>query len=494
MATYWYLLLNVPEKLPRASGRIPVDEPNDSSAESWIIANDPQYNPTTSRIYLQRKSALEADDQGIASITHVGANTDAAVAAGAAGTINAKLRLITSQLNSLLTTGNNVTIAGAPTGVTAIQNQGTIAPGSPPVGFPLYIAGSDGSNLRAIKTRSDGSIVIDPLGTTTQPVSLAAAIPAGTNLIGNVLVKDANRPFYQKFTPFGQSYNAVTTRILNVVLAGSTLDPIITSNVANGATTVVSNGVVRLATNTSANGSAGLVTTKVARYLDGSVHQFYTRLQLGTTAANNTRRWGMYDANNGIFFELVSNTIGIVTRKGGVDTRVTSLNGTVPTIDTNFHDWEILYHNGRYDFYQDGVLAHQEVETTAVKIYTLSLPVSFDNFNSGGSSTAITMDMVAFTVNRHGDHHSEPLYVKLSSSTTVTLKNSPGKLHRVIVNGLGSSTPTVTIYDNIAASGTPVAIIDTSNKVGSIEYQIDLNTGLTVVTSATVGDITLVYE
>lgn len=57
---------------------------------------------------------------------------------------------------------------------------GAAANGAAVAGNPVLIAGSDGTNARSIKTASDGTVRIDPTGTTIQPVSGTITANAGS--------------------------------------------------------------------------------------------------------------------------------------------------------------------------------------------------------------------------------------------------------------------------------------------------------------------------
>jgi hypothetical protein len=81
-------------------------------------------------------------------------------------------------------------------------------------------------------------------------------------------------------------------------------------------------------------------------------------------------------------------------------------------------------------------------------------------------------------------------YAHLTGAATAINRSGSAKLHRVTVNDAG--TATLTIYDNNAASGTVVAVVDCS-VAGTFEYGFNLTTGLTVVLSAT-ADVTVVYQ
>jgi len=87
-------------------------------------------------------------------------------------------------------------------------------------------------------------------------------------------------------------------------------------------------------------------------------------------------------------------------------------------------------------------------------------------------------------------------YRNLLANATTTLKTGPGKLYRIVINNAGVSGNTLTIYDNTAASGTLVGVVDTVELNGRVlEYNLNLQTGLTVVmATGTAADITVVYS
>jgi len=57
---------------------------------------------------------------------------------------------------------------------------GAAASGAAVAGNPVLIAGSDGTNVRTISTATDGTVRVDPTGTTTQPVSGTVTAAQGT--------------------------------------------------------------------------------------------------------------------------------------------------------------------------------------------------------------------------------------------------------------------------------------------------------------------------
>jgi len=86
-------------------------------------------------------------------------------------------------------------------------------------------------------------------------------------------------------------------------------------------------------------------------------------------------------------------------------------------------------------------------------------------------------------------------YCHISTATTTTCKSGAGFLHTLTVNTLGTVASTATIYDNTAASGTVIAVINTLAGQTSYRYDVAFSTGLTVVTTGTAApDITISYR
>lgn len=86
-------------------------------------------------------------------------------------------------------------------------------------------------------------------------------------------------------------------------------------------------------------------------------------------------------------------------------------------------------------------------------------------------------------------------YSTITTSTTTLVKSGEGKLHAVIVNTKGTVASTITVYDALTATGTPIAVIDSLNLSGTFEYDINFSTGLTLVTTGTAApNVTVSYR
>lgn len=86
-------------------------------------------------------------------------------------------------------------------------------------------------------------------------------------------------------------------------------------------------------------------------------------------------------------------------------------------------------------------------------------------------------------------------FAHISTATTTTVKSGAGVLHTLTVNNLGTVASVTAVYDNIAGSGTVIAVINTLAGQESYLYDVAFATGLTIVTTGTVApDITVSYR
>jgi hypothetical protein len=84
--------------------------------------------------------------------------------------------------------------------------------------------------------------------------------------------------------------------------------------------------------------------------------------------------------------------------------------------------------------------------------------------------------------------------IVLAAPTTTVVKSTPGILHSITFNK-PTATTVVTVYDNIAASGTIIGTITVpaSPLPVTLTYDISFNTGLTFVTATAASDITVSF-
>lgn len=79
-------------------------------------------------------------------------------------------------------------------------------------------------------------------------------------------------------------------------------------------------------------------------------------------------------------------------------------------------------------------------------------------------------------------------------NTAALIKSGAGILRKITVNTIGTGSASVTIYDNTTNSGTIVATLALTSAIGSVEYNLNYATGLTIVVNSTTADLTVIYD
>lgn len=310
--------------------------------------------------------------------------------------------------------------------------------------------------------------------------------------------------FVSENTPMGEVRAISPFRLVGSSFIGTTLDTNFWSpTVTNGGTVTQASGQVLLQTNTTANGTTKLSSIRRARYIGGAALRFRTSIQLTdgeTGTANNIRRWGAYDTNDGAFFELNGTTLNIVTRKATTDVPVASgsWNGASFTMDLNVHTYEIYWTNSSVWFVIDDNVVHKVTASTATWSSTVSLPITVENINTNGITNNIQMAMRVGTIYRLGGFETQSISYRQSGTTAgVVLKYGAGNIHGLIISSILNNA-NITLYDNTAASGT---IIWSSGAMANNTMPFDLefhtipfSTGLTLVISGANCDVAVIYE
>jgi len=334
-------------------------------------------------------------------------------------------------------------------------------------------------------------------------VPIISSLPRSLNQEGNLQVaiessQDANG-FLQQLSPFGEVLSVPTYRLIGSAFPGSTLDTNFwTAVTGTGGTVAPTNGTLIVATGTTANNAVSLTSVQTARYVTEQINKFSCKLQLPDLGVvNNTRRTGVFTANDGAFWEISGTQSAVVTRKGGVETSRT-LNGNYNgrygssvILDILEHNYQIIYSLSDVYFLVDGVIAHH-VHFNSAWSSTLDLPISITSTNANGLATNVVVNIFSASVMKYGIAATQPISFFQSGVTAgVTLKIGAGNLHGIVY---GDNTGIITLYDNTAASG-KVILIMTPNSTGSLDLKgIPFNIGLTIVTTATTSRWTILYE
>lgn len=299
-------------------------------------------------------------------------------------------------------------------------------------------------------------------------------------------------------------------KLLGDIQDGTTLDTNywIATLVGSGAATA-GNAIVSLSTGATSNSTVLLQSVKKARYVVGTVNAFSAGIRLGDTgAANNVRRWGAYSSSHGVFFQLNGTTVQIGIRFAGTDTLISSFNGPNSfVLDTNFHSYEIQYTQDGALFFQDSLLIHTYKVTTTALSDSMHFRISFENNNSGGSTSNLSLYVAAPAIIRYGADNVAPTWfhsnflgrVQANSAATTTNANTlsvninPTTAGDAIIVAVAiKANPISTITDNLGQTYTLASSISVGGSGLSYIYYV-LNTGegvttITVTLGALVSD------
>ena len=275
-----------------------------------------------------------------------------------------------------------------------------------------------------------------------------------------------------------------------------------TASITNSGSVVQAGGVVTLNTNTTASGTAKLVSAREARFVAGSALLFAGAFASSAPFTGNTRRIGAYTTTDGAFAQLADSTFSLGTRKTSSDTLINSgnFNGNmgavfVPVADT-YYKLTIEYTPLSVDWYINGKLLHTKVGANWSD--TLTLPITMEN-NNVTIDDATTFKTVGCYIARMGELTTNPTsyYHALGTEAGETLKFGPGTLRGIVVSNCVKNA-VITLSDSTTAI-TPTIWTFTSGKLFELPTTIDFfglpfSNGLRLYITAQDACVTVIYE
>jgi len=296
-------------------------------------------------------------------------------------------------------------------------------------------------------------------------------------------------------TPNGQLLTNETTRLVGTSFNNSNYDENFWLTGGTDGGFVLIDGEAQLFTSTNPIGYSKVESVAKARFVPGYANKFTGLARLVTTqTTGNTRQFGTYDDNDGFYFVMSGITFGVGSRKNGVDTIINSgsFNGDLGSqivMNTNIQKLSIEITPNKISYFVGDSLLHLLTQPQELLSNTLELPIRIENFNNGSTINHELYLRMALIV-RHGPLNTESAYKFIGTNATTICKYGAGRLHKIVnVDNAGS----VTIYDNIVAGGTQIAVIDTAKALGTLDFDCPFSNGLTIVT-ASGAKITVIYE
>lgn len=320
-----------------------------------------------------------------------------------------------------------------------------------------------------------------------------------------VLSYDYQTAKYGRISPTGSVIASEPKRLVGGGFAGSLDVGQWTANNAGTASAVNVTNQAQLVPGTASGGYAAIQTITRSRFLFASANNFRGTFRVAALGvANCLQQWGainfgalpaiqdgFYFAFDGASFSVNAVSSGVITQSSSSG----SFNGELPptyTLDTNAHNYEIIYQVAGVWFLVDGKLLHSMKPTTVQLASTLTLAASAIVTNPSASAGA-NLEVWAMSLVRFGSTDSATQIGLVSANGTQTFKMGPGFLQNIFVGSPGSGGNSVTVYDSTTGAGKVITSMASGVSGGRVGY--DFINGLTVVSAGgTAGSYSFIFE
>jgi hypothetical protein len=296
---------------------------------------------------------------------------------------------------------------------------------------------------------------------------------------------------------------APRTSVMAIGTEGSTVPTAWTQSHLGSGSATQSQGELFLSPGATANSRARVSSQRIGRRRAGATQWYISVWRIDNPGtANNVRRFGMYNDDDGFFFEIRADGIYCAYRKNGVDTYVapSAQNGPLlsSSIDTTKMNQFNLFYGGLSCRWQiNGRVIHAigaGVPTEALTA-SVNLATRAETINTNGQTVNAQLIGRGISFHRVSPNAVTQEYAHVTGAGTHTVVQGPGVLHRIIVNTPAAAS-THTLYDNTAASGPIIAVITVPNQASLpfyLDYGLEFTTGLTIVQTGA-GDFTVIYD
>ena len=395
--------------------------------------------------------------------------------------------------------------------------------------YQYYANESFGITIQAISTYFRVRVVNQNalVGTTgfrlqTILCPIVEVVPRSLNDDGNFKVSiygfEDEYGFEVENTPMGEMRTVIPTRLVGAAFEGTVVDTNfwIIGTAVGTASVIQANAQCVLATTPSGstiNGAIAFWSTRRARYVSASGMNYRSIIQLSAGVTYNKRRFGiawgttMPTITDGAYFELDGSTFSIVTRRAGLESRISSgaFNGTLGlTYDPGItvHTYEIYWTNSSVWFVLNDQVLHKVSATSATWAATMSPYIYMDNVNSNSINSNNLLTCRVASIRRLGQLSSQSTH-KYQAGTTagVICKYGPGNLNRIIISSMTTSGAVITLRDGTDASGSIIHQFTTTmgNQNANGPFSIDMGglpffNGLFLVIATQNANVTVIYE
>lgn len=265
----------------------------------------------------------------------------------------------------------------------------------------------------------------------------------------------------------------------------------------------VIDGELQLHTGTTANSEFAIETVRIARFITGTFNLSHQAIALPNVNATDVKReWGCYDpaagTNNGVLWCNEDGNWSVTRYKNGIAIETVSegsFNGPNTLVkNDNIHIYECMYNAGKIFFLQDRKLIHTMGSPASAAYGTPHLKCGVKIANKNGNTTDNRIVSRGLSIGRLGGAEVIPSTAYFDAGGSYLVKNTPGRLIRIVIGDKGTAAASITLYDGIDNTGTIIAAVDTDEINNDLVYDVEFDNGLFIEISGTGVKMTVVYE
>ncbi len=288
----------------------------------------------------------------------------------------------------------------------------------------------------------------------------------------------------------------------NFISGRPLLTHIWTESFTGSGSTSTTDGELILSTGVVANSSSNVESFDTARFITATFNLTHQAVaNLGNGNPDIDRIWGAVDNSltDGVAFRNLSGVISVVRFKNSVlveEVAEADFNGNTSYIKSDdVKIYEIFYNAGTIFFQQNGNLIHKMQSFDSAAFGTPHLKIGHMVTNINGNITDNKMVTRGSSISRIGSSSAVPRSFVIESTGTFLIKNTPGKLHSIVITNKGVGVATIDIYNNVVAVAPKlVSSINSSNVQGDLPFDVEFDDGLTVEVGGSAVSFTVVFD
>lgn len=288
----------------------------------------------------------------------------------------------------------------------------------------------------------------------------------------------------------------------NFISGRPLLSHIWTESFVGSGSTTTTDGELILSTGVVANSSSNVESFSSARFITATFNLTHQAIGLGNRGNPDVDRiWGAIDTalTDGVAFRNLSGAVSVVRFKNSSlveEVQEADFNGNFAFIKTDdVKIYEIFYNAGTIFFEQNGNLIHKMQSFDDAAFGTPHLKIGHMVTNINGNITNNTMVTRGSSISRIGSSSAVPRSFPIVTTGTFLIKNTPGRLHSIVITNKGAGVATIDVFNNIVGLA-PILIsqINTSNVQGPLPFNVEFDNALTIVVGGASVSLTVIFD